>query len=109
MYKRQIQINFGSQSATFTYDAEKMQYLKQINGNPQIDAVTGEQLGFTNVFVLETEISIRDDVGPVSYTHLPADLVEKHSVYKRNPEEFSLEYYQNLFKKIEEQGNAEEI
>lgn len=58
-----IQINFGSQSATFTYDAEKMQYLKQINGNPQIDAVTGEQLGFTNVFVLETEISIRDDVG----------------------------------------------
>lgn len=39
----------------------------------------------------------------------PADLVEKHSVYKRNPEEFSLEYYQNLFKKIEEQGNAEEI
>ena len=58
-----IQINFGSQSATFTYDAEKMQYLKQINGNPQFDAVTGEQLGFTNVFVLETEISIRDDVG----------------------------------------------
>ncbi|MEE0655209.1 MAG: CapA family protein [Blautia hansenii] len=39
----------------------------------------------------------------------PADLVEKHSVYKRNPEGFSLEYYQNLFKKIEEQGNAEEI
>lgn len=39
----------------------------------------------------------------------PADLVEKHSVYKRNPEEFSLEYYQNLFKKIEEQGNTDEI
>ena len=39
----------------------------------------------------------------------PADLVEKHSVYKRNPEEFSLEYYQNLFKKIEEQGNKDAI
>lgn len=39
----------------------------------------------------------------------PADLVEKHSVYKRNPEGFSLEYYQNLFKKIEEQGNKDAI
>lgn len=58
-----IQIDFGSQSAAFTYDAEKMQYFKQINGNPQMDAVTGEQLGFTNVFVLETEISVKDDVG----------------------------------------------
>ena len=58
-----VQIDFGSQSAAFTYDAEKMQYLKQINGNPQMDAVTGEQLGFTNVFVLETEISVKDDVG----------------------------------------------
>ena len=42
----------------------------------------------------------------VSYTHLD---VYKRQVYKRNPEGFSLEYYQNLFKKIEEQGNAEEI
>lgn len=39
----------------------------------------------------------------------PADLVEKHSVYKKNPSEFSLEYYQNLFKKIEEQGNKDAI
>ena len=39
----------------------------------------------------------------------PADLVEKHSVYKKNPSEFSLEYYQNLFKKIEEQGNKDDI
>lgn len=39
----------------------------------------------------------------------PADLVEKHSVYKKNPREFSLEYYQNLFKKIEEQGNKDAI
>lgn len=39
----------------------------------------------------------------------PADLVEKHSVYKKNPNEFSLEYYQNLFKKIEEQGNKDDI
>ena len=38
-------------------------YLKQINGTPQTDAKTGEQLAFTNVLVLETEISVRDEVG----------------------------------------------
>lgn len=39
----------------------------------------------------------------------PTDLVEKHSVYKKNPGEFSLKYYQNLLKKIEEQVNTDEI
>lgn len=59
----QVDINFGAQSSTFTYDVEKNVYLKQINGNPQIDGNTQEQLAFTNVFVLETEISVRDEVG----------------------------------------------
>ena len=45
------------------YDAEKNVYLKQINGNPQIDGKTQEQLAFTNVFVLETDISVRDEIG----------------------------------------------
>ena len=39
----------------------------------------------------------------------PEELVEKHSVYKKNPNEFSLEYYQNLFNKIKEQGNEDAI
>lgn len=56
-------INFGAQTSQFTYDAGKNMYLKQLNGEPQIDGVTQEQLAFTNVFVLETDISIRDDVG----------------------------------------------
>lgn len=59
----QVQINFGAQSSAFTYDAEKKVYLKQINGTPQTDGKTGEQLAFTNVFVLETDISVRDEVG----------------------------------------------
>lgn len=59
----QVDVQFGAQSSTFTYDAEKKVYLKQINGTPQTDAKTGEQLAFTNVFVLETEISVRDEVG----------------------------------------------
>lgn len=59
----QVQINFGAQSSAFTYNAEKKVYEKQINGTPQTDGKTGEQLAFTNVFVLETEISVRDEVG----------------------------------------------
>ena len=59
----QVDVKFGAQSSTFTYDAEKKVYLKQINGTPQTDGKTGEQLAFTNVFVLETEISVRDEVG----------------------------------------------
>lgn len=58
-----VQINFGAQSSQFTYDPEKKVYLKQINGENQVDAKTGEQLAFTNVFVLETDISVRDSVG----------------------------------------------
>lgn len=58
-----VDINFGAQTATFTYDAEKKVYLKQLNGNPQVDGNTQEQLAFTNVFVLETDISVRDEVG----------------------------------------------
>lgn len=59
----QLHIDFGAQSSTLTYDAQKQLYLKQINGKPQIDAKTTEQLGFTNVFLLETDISVRDDTG----------------------------------------------
>lgn len=58
-----VQINFGAQSSKFTYDPDKKVYFKQINGENQIDGKTGEQLAFTNVFVLETDISVRDDVG----------------------------------------------
>lgn len=56
-------IQFGAQTATLTYDAENGVYSKQINGHDHIDGNTGEALTFTNVFILETSISIRDDVG----------------------------------------------
>lgn len=59
----QVEVQFGAQSSAFTYDAEKKVYLKQINETPQTDGKTGEQLAFTNVLVLETEISVRDEVG----------------------------------------------
>ena len=56
-----VDINFGSQGSTFVYDVEKNAYLKQINGNAQIDAKTNNQLAFNNVFVLETPIQLRSN------------------------------------------------
>ena len=58
-----VDINFGGATATLTYNESTKTYLKDINGHPHMDGVTETQLSFTNVFVLETEISVRDDVG----------------------------------------------
>ncbi len=58
-----VDINFGAQSASFTYDEASNTYKKENTGEPQIDGKTGNQLAFTNVFVLETSITVRDDVG----------------------------------------------
>ncbi|MEF9945160.1 MAG: DUF3048 domain-containing protein [Lachnospiraceae bacterium] len=55
-------INFGAQQATLTYDPASKTYLKQINGEPQMDGRTNTQLAFTNVLVLETEITVRDEI-----------------------------------------------
>ncbi len=56
-------IAFGNATATFSYDAEKALYYKDINGKAHKDGKTGEQLSFTNVFILETSISVRDNTG----------------------------------------------
>lgn len=58
-----VHINFGAATATLTYDAVTDTYLKQINGKPHMDGVTGTQLAFTNVFILETSIGTRDEAG----------------------------------------------
>lgn len=60
---REVDINFGAARATLTYDETKKVYVKDLNGKAQIDGNTGEQLAFTNVFVLETSIKVRDEVG----------------------------------------------
>lgn len=51
-----VEIDYGVAEPTFTYDAETNTYLKQHNGVNQIDGVTGTQLAFTNVIILETDI-----------------------------------------------------
>jgi hypothetical protein len=58
-----IHVKFGNASATLDYDTKTNTYYKKINGKAHVDGKTGEQLSFTNVFVLETSISIRDSVG----------------------------------------------
>ena len=58
-----VDINFGAQSAALIYDEESNTYKKENSGEPQIDGNTGDQLAFTNELVLETSITVRDDVG----------------------------------------------
>ena len=60
---QEAHVNFGAQSSTFTYDAESNLYYKKHSGNAHKDGKTGEQLSFTNVFVLVTSISTRDAIG----------------------------------------------
>lgn len=51
-----VEIDYGVAEPTFTYDEKTNTYLKDYNGKPQIDGVTGTQLAFTNVIILETNI-----------------------------------------------------
>ncbi len=51
-----VHVSFGSNKSGFTYDAETNTYLKDFRGTPQVEGTTGEQLAFTNVIILETEV-----------------------------------------------------
>jgi hypothetical protein len=51
-----VDVDFGIALATLTYDEATNTYLKAYNGEKQIDGVTGNQLSFTNVLVLEAKI-----------------------------------------------------
>lgn len=107
---QKVDINFGAEQATLTYDADKKVYLKQLNGEPQIDGKTQEQLSFTNVFVLETSISVRDDVGhkeldwkggkdAVGY-YISNGAVQKISWEKAKDEKSPLKFYDENGKEI---------
>lgn len=66
---KEVEIEFGGVTANFIYDEESNTYLKEFNGNAQVDGKTKNQLSFTNVFVLETEIGI----DPVNGVHKKFD------------------------------------
>lgn len=53
-----VKLQFSnSYYSTFTYDKETKTYKKQHSGNAHMDQRSGEQLSYTNVFVLETEVT----------------------------------------------------
>ena len=47
--------------STFEYDEATQTYLKKHCGNPHMDSHTNTQLAFRNIFVLQTDISLRED------------------------------------------------
>lgn len=53
-----VHIDFGAMTGTFTYNEESNTYFKQLNGKDQVDAITGTQINFTNLFILETDIGM---------------------------------------------------
>ena len=55
-------ISFSESSSTgFTYDPAAKLYYADHNGSPQMDGHASQQLTFSNVFVLQTDISYLDD------------------------------------------------
>lgn len=53
-------LNFSDKYfSTFEYDKERNVYTKLHSGSPHMDGVTGNQLSYTNVFVLKTTVSQR--------------------------------------------------
>lgn len=48
----------NSYYSTFTYDSEKKVYLKQHSGSNHMDSKSGTQLAYTNIFVLQTDVSL---------------------------------------------------
>lgn len=53
----EVEINFGAALAGFNYNEETQTYFKTHFGEPQMDGRTNTQLEFTNVFVLEADIT----------------------------------------------------
>lgn len=52
-----VTLNFSAEYySTFTYDEATNQYMKYHSGSAHVDGKTGNQLGFENVFVLQTNV-----------------------------------------------------
>lgn len=57
----------SSYFSDFYYDGEIGEYVKSHNGQPHTDRKSGEQLSFTNVLLLEAEISYYNGTGLVEF------------------------------------------
>lgn len=58
----ELQLTFsGAYYSTFQFHPETGTYFKMHSGSPHMDAVTGNQLSFKNVFVLQADVHPRED------------------------------------------------
>ena len=56
---KKLTLNFSNAYySTFTYDESTKKYLKQHSGKPHMDSVSGKQLSYTNLFILETTVKL---------------------------------------------------
>lgn len=58
---------FPATKSALTYNEEDGLYYKTIYGNPQVDAVSGNQLAFTNVIIQNTYYEVRDAKGYLAF------------------------------------------
>ena len=58
---------FPVTKSSLRYDKDKELYLKSIYGMAQKDAITGEQLAFSNVIIQRAYHQVRDDNGYLAY------------------------------------------
>lgn len=58
---------FPATKSALTYNEEDGLYYKTIYGNPQVDAVSGNQLAFTNVIVQNAYYEVRDAKGYLAF------------------------------------------
>ena len=53
----------NSQNRSYTYDSENKYYLRNMNGSPHIDKVTGVQLNYKNIIIMKVENRNLDNEG----------------------------------------------
>ncbi|RKM60217.1 DUF3048 domain-containing protein [Butyrivibrio sp. XB500-5] len=58
---------FPVTKSALKYDEDKGVYLKSLYGSAQKDAITGEQLAFSNIIIQRTYHEVRDDNGYLAY------------------------------------------
>lgn len=61
---------FSYTKSYFTYDAATGQYYKNIHGKAHTDALTGEQLTFSNIIIQNTNWAKRDEKGYLTFQNI---------------------------------------
>lgn len=100
---RQISGSFSSSYfSEFVFNPQSKAYFKTHNGEKHIDAVTGEQLNFKNVFLLEADVGIYGDTNLVEIDwhsgtgYYATNGTVEEITWKKVSESSPLEFYTRL-------------